>query len=72
MDRKTKIVSGQRTTSFSWLLNDKQGKIGRMLTKVSPQRRVPSFMAGQFGMLYFPARSDGCAELCPSSVLGAC
>lgn len=48
VDRKTKIVSGQRTTSFSWLLNDKQGKIGRMLTKVSPQRRVPSFMAGQF------------------------
>ncbi|KAL4082023.1 hypothetical protein V8B97DRAFT_148642 [Scleroderma yunnanense] len=48
VDRRTKIVSGQRTTSFSWLLNDKRGKIGQMLAKVQPERRVPSFMVGQF------------------------
>lgn len=48
VDRRTKIVSGQRTTSFSWLLNDKRGKIGQMIAKVRPERRVPSFMVGQF------------------------
>ncbi|KAG1715981.1 hypothetical protein ID866_1205 [Astraeus odoratus] len=48
VDRRTKIVSGQRTTSFSWLLNDKRGKIGQLLAKIPPERRVLSFMIGQF------------------------
>lgn len=48
VDRRTKISSGQRTTSFSWLLNDKRGKIGQLLSRVTPERRAPYFMVGQF------------------------
>ncbi|KAF8592473.1 hypothetical protein K439DRAFT_1323528 [Ramaria rubella] len=48
IDRRTKIESGQRTTSFSWLLNDKRGVIGRILSSIQPQYRESSFMAGQF------------------------
>lgn len=48
IDRKTKISSGQRTTSFSWLLNDKRGKIGQLLSRITPERRTPCFMIGQF------------------------
>ncbi|KAI6122806.1 hypothetical protein EV401DRAFT_1318071 [Pisolithus croceorrhizus] len=48
IDRKTKISSGQRTTSFSWLLNNKRGKIGQLLSRIAPERRVPYFMIGQF------------------------
>ncbi|KAI6105421.1 hypothetical protein F5141DRAFT_1123597 [Pisolithus sp. B1] len=48
IDRKTKISSGQRTTSFSWLLNDKRGKIGQLLSRIAPERRAPYFMVGQF------------------------
>ncbi|KAG9004067.1 hypothetical protein FRB90_011077 [Tulasnella sp. 427] len=47
VDRKAKVESGQRTTSFSFLLNDKRGVIGRMLQSVSPQYRLPGFMFGQ-------------------------
>ncbi|KAF8520071.1 hypothetical protein JB92DRAFT_2896136 [Gautieria morchelliformis] len=47
IDRRKKIESGQRTTSFSFLLNDKRGAIGRMLSSVPPQYRESSFMAGQ-------------------------
>ncbi|KDQ64961.1 hypothetical protein JAAARDRAFT_52883 [Jaapia argillacea MUCL 33604] len=47
IDRRKKIESGQRTTSFSWMLNDKRGLIGRMLASVQPQYRESSFMAGQ-------------------------
>ncbi|EIW82477.1 hypothetical protein CONPUDRAFT_136970 [Coniophora puteana RWD-64-598 SS2] len=47
VDRRTKIESGQRTTSFSFLLNDKRGAIGRMLSKIPPQYRILSFMGGQ-------------------------
>ncbi|KAG1718931.1 hypothetical protein EDB19DRAFT_1976919 [Suillus lakei] len=32
VDRRSKIASGQRTTSFSFLLNDKRGTIGRALS----------------------------------------
>ena len=49
IDRRKKIESGQRTTSFSFLLNDKRGVIGRMLAAVPPQYREVSFMAGQLG-----------------------
>jgi len=49
VDRRAKIESGQRTTSFSWLLNDKRSAIGRMVSAVPPQYREASFMAGQFG-----------------------
>ncbi|KAG9003512.1 hypothetical protein FRB94_003095, partial [Tulasnella sp. JGI-2019a] len=47
VDRKTKIESGERTTSFSWLLNDKRGVIGRALQGVPQQYRILSFMTGQ-------------------------
>ncbi|KAJ8589894.1 hypothetical protein M405DRAFT_737856 [Rhizopogon salebrosus TDB-379] len=47
VDRRTKIESGQRTTSFSWLLNDKRSAIGRALSTVPQQYRVLSFMTGQ-------------------------
>jgi hypothetical protein len=48
VDQRPKIESGQRTTSFSFLLNDKRGTIGRALTKTRPERRVAYFMVGQF------------------------
>ncbi|KAF9057780.1 hypothetical protein BJ165DRAFT_1538984 [Panaeolus papilionaceus] len=48
VDRRAKIESGQRTTSFSWLLNDKRGAIGRALGAVPPAYREASFMGGQF------------------------
>ncbi|EGO01570.1 hypothetical protein SERLA73DRAFT_176932 [Serpula lacrymans var. lacrymans S7.3] len=47
IDRRTKIESGQRTTSFSFLLNDKRGSIGRVLSKVPPHYREAFFMGGQ-------------------------
>lgn len=43
-----KIESGQRTTSLSYLLNDKRGGIGRALDRVRPEKRAAYFMAGQF------------------------
>jgi hypothetical protein len=48
IDRRAKIESGQRTTSFSYLLADKRGAIGKALSKVPEQYRVASFMFGQF------------------------
>jgi len=48
VDRRAKIQSGQRTTSFSFLLNSKRGAIGRMLSSVPSQYREASFMGGQF------------------------
>ncbi|TFK43316.1 hypothetical protein BDQ12DRAFT_731351 [Crucibulum laeve] len=47
VDRRAKIASGQRTTSFSFLLNDKRGAIGRALSSVPPAYREASFMGGQ-------------------------
>ncbi|KAJ7122807.1 hypothetical protein C8R44DRAFT_621827 [Mycena epipterygia] len=46
-DRRAKIESGQRTTSFSFLLNDKRGMIGRYLASVPPAYREAAFMTGQ-------------------------
>ena len=46
--QKEKLNSGKRTTSFSWLLTDTRGMIGRALTAVPAQHRVMAFMAGQF------------------------
>ncbi|KAI0723006.1 hypothetical protein C8Q76DRAFT_721222 [Earliella scabrosa] len=48
IDRRAKVQSGQRITSFTWMLNDKRGAIGRTLAKIPPQYREVSFMAGQF------------------------
>lgn len=47
INRRKKIESGQRTTSFSYLLNDKRGAIGRALASVPMQYREVSFMFGQ-------------------------
>lgn len=47
IDRRTKIESGQRTTSLTFLLNDKRGAIGRALSRVPRQYRESAFMAGQ-------------------------
>lgn len=49
VDRRSKIESGQRTTSFSYLLNDKRGAIGRALDRTRPDKREVYFMTGQFG-----------------------
>jgi hypothetical protein len=46
--KRAKIESGQRTTSFSFLLADRRGTIGRALAYVPEQYRVASFMFGQF------------------------
>ncbi|KJA24609.1 hypothetical protein HYPSUDRAFT_117309, partial [Hypholoma sublateritium FD-334 SS-4] len=48
VDRRAKIKSGQRTTSFSFLLNDKHSPIGQMLSSVPEQYRQASFVGGQF------------------------
>ncbi|KAJ7237195.1 hypothetical protein B0H12DRAFT_1026481 [Mycena haematopus] len=47
VDRREKIESGQRTTSFSFLLNDKRGLIGRTLSTIPPAYREFSFLSGQ-------------------------
>ncbi|KAF5363607.1 hypothetical protein D9756_000579 [Leucocoprinus leucothites] len=47
VDRRAKIVSGQRTTSFSWLLNDKRGFIGQSLASIPAQYREIFFFIGQ-------------------------
>ncbi|KAJ7477100.1 hypothetical protein B0H11DRAFT_1726499 [Mycena galericulata] len=47
VDRRAKIESGQRTTSFSFLLNDKRGVIGRSLSYIPPHYREAAFMSGQ-------------------------
>lgn len=52
VDRRTKIESGQRTTSFSFLLNDKRGAIGRWLSAVPAERREATFMFGQLGSCF--------------------
>ncbi|EPT02820.1 hypothetical protein FOMPIDRAFT_1117718 [Fomitopsis schrenkii] len=48
IDRRKKIESGQRTTSLSFLLNDKRGVIGRSLSRVPQQYRTLAFMFGQY------------------------
>ncbi|PCH41341.1 hypothetical protein WOLCODRAFT_137340 [Wolfiporia cocos MD-104 SS10] len=48
VDRRTKVESGQRITSLSFLLNDKRGVIGLSLSKVPREHRETVFMAGQF------------------------
>ncbi|KAG6849635.1 hypothetical protein H0H93_006758 [Arthromyces matolae] len=47
VDRRSKIESGERTTSFSFLLNDKRGIIGKWLAAIPPSYREASFMGGQ-------------------------
>ncbi|KAH7100574.1 hypothetical protein BKA62DRAFT_705856 [Auriculariales sp. MPI-PUGE-AT-0066] len=47
INRKKKIESGQRLTSFSFLLHDKRGIIGRKLSTLKPENREWSFMVGQ-------------------------
>jgi len=53
VNRRAKIESGERTTSFSFLINDKRGAIGRMLSGIAPQYRELAFMGGQllYGLL---------------------
>ncbi|KAJ3937364.1 MAG: hypothetical protein NXY57DRAFT_638284 [Lentinula lateritia] len=47
VDRREKIESGQRTTSMSWMLNNKRGVIGKALCSIPPNTRIPAFMFGQ-------------------------
>lgn len=51
VDRRTKIESGLRTTSFSYMLNDKRGVIGRALSTVPQSYREAAFIAGQLGLI---------------------
>ncbi|GHJ85090.1 hypothetical protein NliqN6_1492 [Naganishia liquefaciens] len=46
-DRREKIESGQRQTSFRYMLNDKHGPIGKALKGIPPAYREASFMGGQ-------------------------
>ncbi|EIM88150.1 uncharacterized protein STEHIDRAFT_138578 [Stereum hirsutum FP-91666 SS1] len=48
VSRRAKVESGERTTSLSFLLNNKRGLIGRALAAIKPEYRPESFMAGQF------------------------
>jgi hypothetical protein len=50
VDRRAKIDSGQRTTSFSYLLNDKRGFIGKSLSSIPPKYRESFFIGGQLGL----------------------
>ncbi|KIK65344.1 hypothetical protein GYMLUDRAFT_159797 [Collybiopsis luxurians FD-317 M1] len=47
VDRREKIESGQRTTSMSWMLNNKRGVIGQALCRIPANTRIPAFMFGQ-------------------------
>ncbi|CAE6414332.1 unnamed protein product [Rhizoctonia solani] len=47
VDKRKKIESGQRTTSFSFLLNEKRGAIGKALSSIPAQYRELGFMMGQ-------------------------
>ncbi|KAL0580891.1 hypothetical protein V5O48_001084 [Marasmius crinis-equi] len=47
VDRWAKIESGQRTTSFSFLLNEKRGLIGKALSAIPANSRITSFLLGQ-------------------------
>ncbi|KAG7096620.1 hypothetical protein E1B28_004037 [Marasmius oreades] len=47
VDRWAKIKSGQRTTSFSFLINEKRGVIGRAFAGIPIEYRIPTFIAGQ-------------------------
>jgi len=48
VDRRAKIDSGQRTTSFSYLLHDK-GFIGKNLSSIPAKYREAIFIGGQLG-----------------------
>jgi len=45
--RRTKIEQQGRITSFTYLLNDKKGVIGQILSKIPGRYREVSFMAAQ-------------------------
>ncbi|KAL9712760.1 hypothetical protein Ac2012v2_003997 [Leucoagaricus gongylophorus] len=47
VDRRAKIDSGQRTTSFSYLLNDTRGFIGKNLSSIPAKYREAFFIGGQ-------------------------
>ncbi|QRV76620.1 membrane protein [Ceratobasidium sp. AG-Ba] len=47
VNKRKKIESGQRTTSFSFLLNEQRGVIGKVLGATPPRRREMYFMLGQ-------------------------
>ncbi|KAF9452013.1 hypothetical protein P691DRAFT_722759 [Macrolepiota fuliginosa MF-IS2] len=47
VDRRAKIESGQRTTSFSYLLNDQRGVIGKSLSAIPRKYREAFFIGGQ-------------------------
>ncbi|OBZ76967.1 hypothetical protein A0H81_03679 [Grifola frondosa] len=47
INRRAKVQSGQRATSFTYLLNDKRGIIGRALSTVPAESREIAFMFGQ-------------------------
>ncbi|ORY28316.1 putative integral to membrane protein [Naematelia encephala] len=47
IDRKPKIESGQRQSSFHYMLNDKRGPIGKALRGIRPEHRELWFIFGQ-------------------------
>ncbi|KAK4687742.1 hypothetical protein P7C73_g2372, partial [Tremellales sp. Uapishka_1] len=47
VDRKVKVESGQRQTSFRYMLNDKHGPVGKALQGIKPEHRELWFIFGQ-------------------------
>lgn len=48
VNRRTKIQSGERTTSLTFFLNNKRGWVGKLLVATPPERRALYYMMGQF------------------------
>ncbi|KAI0027293.1 hypothetical protein K488DRAFT_81179 [Vararia minispora EC-137] len=48
VNRRTKIQSGERTTSLTFFLNNKRGWVGKLLVATPPERRAVYYMLGQF------------------------
>ncbi|VDC06239.1 unnamed protein product [Peniophora sp. CBMAI 1063] len=48
VNRRTKIQSGERTTSLTFFLNNKRGWVGKLLVATPPERRAVYYMMGQF------------------------
>ena len=69
IDRRAKVQSGQRITSFTYLLNDKRGAIGRALAAIPPAYREVSFMGGQLGAFFSHAHRQQFLTWCSLSVL---
>lgn len=56
VDRRTKIQSGERATSMTFLYKAKRGWIGKLLVATPEKWREPGFMLGQLGRISFTSK----------------